>query len=76
MEDRTSLERGEVVYLAAEVHAGGRIHEIGTRAEVRVTSDSQVELELGGAAETAWCPIDHVLRARGRRTRIRRPGVG
>lgn len=72
--ERTSIGRGEIVYLAAEVQAAGRIHEIGTRAEVRSASDSGVELELGGTAETVWCPTHHVVRARGRRARARVPG--
>jgi hypothetical protein len=75
MENRTSIERGEIVYLAAEVSAGGRIHEIGTRAEVRAASDSELELELGGSeSETARCPTHHVVRAGERRTRTPAPG--
>jgi hypothetical protein len=74
MEERTSPGRGEIVYLAAEVQAGGRIHEIGTRAEVREASDSRVEVDLDGTAETAWFPFDHVVRARERRTRTPEPG--
>jgi hypothetical protein len=73
MEERTSAEHGEIVYLAAEVQAGGRIHEIGTRAEVRAASDSRVEVDLGGTGETAWCPTHYVVRARERRTRTRIP---
>jgi hypothetical protein len=74
MENRTSFERGEIVYLAAEVSAGDRIHEIGSRAEVRAASDSELELELGGSEpETARCPTHHVVRARERRTRTPAP---
>ena len=67
--ERSGPEPGEIVYLAAEVTVGGRIHEIGTRAEVRAASDSLVEIDVGATAETAWCPSDHVVRARERRTR-------
>jgi hypothetical protein len=74
MEKRPSPECGEIVYLAAEVQAGGRIHEIGTRAKVRAASDSRVEVHLGGTAETAWCPVHDVVRARERRTRTPAPG--
>ena len=74
MKERTSPERGEIVYLAAEVQAGGRIHEIGTRAEVRAASDSRVEIDLDGIAETAWCSSQHVVRARERRTWAPAPG--
>jgi hypothetical protein len=75
MEDRTSFERGEIVYLAAEVSAGGRIHEIGTRAEVRAASESELDLELGGSEpEKAQCPTHHVVRARERRARTPAPG--
>ena len=73
MGERTSPERGEIVYLTAEVQAGGRIHEIGTRAEVRGASDSRVEVDLDGTAETAWCPIHHVVRAHERRTQTPPP---
>src|SRR5262245_56331865 len=69
MEERIRPERGEIVYLAAEVPVGGRIHEIGSRAKVRAASDSRVEVDFGGTGETAWCPSDHVVRARERRTR-------
>jgi hypothetical protein len=68
METSTSLGRGAIVYLAAEVQVGGRIHEIGTRAEVRAVSDSRVEVDIG-TAETAWCATHHVIRAHERRTR-------
>jgi hypothetical protein len=74
MENRTSFERGEIVYLAAEVSAGGRVHEIGTRAEVLAASDSQLELELRGPEPgTVRCPTHHVVRARERRPRTPAP---
>jgi hypothetical protein len=74
METR-SVERGEIVYLAAEVRAGGRIHEIGARAEVRAVLGAELELALGGSdPETARCPAHHVVRARERRTRTPAPG--
>ena len=49
MEDRTSFERVDVVYLAVEVSTGGRIHKIGTRAQVRSVSDAELEVGLGGS---------------------------
>jgi hypothetical protein len=67
-----SFERGEIVYLTREVRAGGEIHEIGARAEVRAVSGPVLELALGGA-ETAWCRAEHVVRARERRTRTPTP---
>ena len=66
------VERGEIVYLTREVRAGGEIHEIGARAEVRAVSGSVIQLALDGA-ETAWCRVEHVVRARERRTRTPTP---
>jgi hypothetical protein len=75
--ERGRFERGEIVYLAAEVRAGGRIHEIGTRAEVRAALDSELELELGGSEpEVASCSPSDVVRARDRRTPTPAPGRG
>ena len=75
--ERTRIEPGEIVYLAAEVTAGGLIHEIGTRAGVRAVLDSELELELDGAEPaTALCPTDHVVRAAERRPRARAPWRG
>jgi hypothetical protein len=75
LENLTGFERGEIVYLAAEVSTGGRIHEIGTCAEVRSASDSELELELGGSGSgTARCPTHYVVRARERRTQTPAPG--
>jgi hypothetical protein len=68
-----SFERGEIVYLTAELLAGGRIHEIGARADVRSVSGSVLELALGSEPETALCRPGHVLRASERRTRMRTP---
>ena len=66
------VERGEIVYLTREVRAGGEIHEIGARAEVRAVSGPVIQLALDGA-ETAWCRVEHVVRARERRTRTPTP---
>lgn len=71
--ETTSFERGEIVYLTTELLAGGRIHEIGARAEVRAVSGSVLELALGSESETALCRARHVLRASERRTRMRTP---
>jgi hypothetical protein len=72
--ETTSFERGEIVFLAAEVQAGGRVHEIGARAQVRAASDSELELALGGSeSETARCTPHHVVRASERRTRTPTP---
>jgi hypothetical protein len=72
--ETTSFERGEIVYLTAEVRAGGRVHEIGVRAEVRAASGSELELVLGGSeSETVRCPTHHVVRAGERRTRTPTP---
>lgn len=73
MEKRTSPERGEIVYLAAEDQVGGHIHEIGTRAEVRAAFDSRVEVDVDGTGETTCCPTHYLVRARERRTRTRVP---
>jgi hypothetical protein len=77
MEDGKSFEPGEIVYLAAEVSAGGFIFEVGTRAEVRGVSGSRLELELSAAEPvTGRCPTDHVVRAAERRPRTPVPWRG
>jgi hypothetical protein len=76
MENSRRFEPGEIVYLAAEVSAGGFIFEIGTRAEVRAAFESQLELELGIETVTARCPTDHVIRAAERRPRTPVPWRG
>jgi hypothetical protein len=72
--ETTSFEPGDVVYLAAEVRAGGHIHEIGARAEVRVAYGAVLELALGGSEmATARCLARHVVRAAERRARTPTP---
>jgi len=72
--ETTSFEPGDVVYLATEMEAGGRIHEIGAQAVVRAVSGAILELALGGtASETAHCRAHHVVRADERRARRRAP---
>jgi len=68
------IEPGEVVYLLAEVRAGGRIHEIGTSARVLAAEGGELALEVGGAEpETVSCRSDHVSPARPGRLRAATP---
>jgi hypothetical protein len=61
---------GDVVYLLAEVRAGGRIHEIGTSARVVAADASFSTLEHGGSGrDLVSCPREHVSPARARRVR-------
>jgi len=67
---------GEMVYLSAEVRAGGQIHEIGTRAHVLADRGPVIVLHLdGSSAEVVTCPTDHVAPAveRVARTPVPRP---
>jgi hypothetical protein len=62
------LETGQpaqVVYLLAEVQAGGRIHEIGSRAYVLHAGADELTLELGGSQpEVVHCTPAHVVARR------------
>jgi hypothetical protein len=67
---------GETVTLLAVVHAGDRIHEIGTRARVLEDHGAVVVLHFHGAdAEIATCPSDHVAPAVPARARAPRPAA-
>ena len=73
--DSNAPATGEVVYLLAEVPAGGEIHEIGARALVLDATDAQLWLEVRCATgtEVVTCTPTQVTR-RLRRAR-RRPGT-
>jgi hypothetical protein len=72
--DTRPLAPGETVYLLTEVRDGLRIHEIGTRAHVRVDLGSVGVLQLcGSEAEVVTCPSDRVARAVEREVRGRVP---
>jgi hypothetical protein len=68
-----SYEPGEIVYLLAEIGAGGMIHEIGTRATVRAVAVSGLTLELSGSSVDVACPAANVERAAERRRRAHGP---
>lgn len=74
---RRSGERfapGEAVHLLTEIHAGERIHEIGTRAHVLADHGAVVVLHLVGAgAEVVTCPGDRVARTAERDVRAQAP---
>jgi hypothetical protein len=67
MDSGRQLVPGEVVYLAGEIAAGGRIFEIGARALVTDARDDELAIDLGG--ETVACRPDLVLRKRTRAPR-------
>jgi hypothetical protein len=67
MDSGRQLVPGEVVYLAGEIAAGGRIFEIGARALVTDARDDELAIDLGG--ETVACRPDLVVRKRTRAPR-------
>jgi hypothetical protein len=67
---------GETVTLLTEIHAAGRIHEIGTRARVLADHGAVVVLHCHGSeAEIVTCPSDHVAPAVPARERAPRPAA-
>jgi hypothetical protein len=58
---------GEIVYLASEVFAAGRIFEIGTRALVLEDRAGELSIELGG--DSVSCPAEHLVTRRPRSSR-------
>ncbi len=53
---------GDIVYLLAEVSAGGRIHEIGSRAVILEAEGDELTLQLGDSErQLVSCPSAHVL---------------
>ena len=74
--DAPRFVTGETVILLTEIHAGDRIHEIGTRARVLEDHGAVVVLHCHGAeAEIATCPSAHVAPAVPARTRAPRPAA-
>jgi hypothetical protein len=65
--DTDRPEPGDVVYLASEVFAAGRIFEIGTRALVLEDRVEELQLELGG--DTVSCRAEHVVTRQRRSSR-------
>jgi len=67
---------GETVSILTEIHAGERIHEIGTRARVLADHGAVVVLHCHGAeAEIVTCPSDHVAPVAPAGTRAPRPAA-
>ena len=75
MSDARRFVTGETVTLLTEVHAGDRIHEIGTRARVLEDHGAVIVLHFLGEAEIATCPSDHVAPAVPARARAPRPAA-
>ena len=73
--DARRFVTGETVTLLTEVHAGDRIHEIGTRARVLEDHGAVIVLQFLGEAEIATCPSDHVAPAVPARARAPRPAA-